>query len=644
MARVTAKFSITAEDKTKQAFRSVTSGIDNLERKFLRLATPITGLASAAGFGALIKKTAEQGDLFDKMSARTGIAVEKLSGLSYAADITGTSIDSVERSLKYLSQQMLDVSRGTGESKKTFDALGISVTDTGGNLRITTDVLREVADKLSVMDDETKMAGYAMEIFGSRAGQGLIPMLKLGGRGIDELTKKNKELGGEWTALETGAAAKFNDALTDLKGAAGGLGRAIAMELIPGLTDGAERMAEWIAKNREFLRLEFKDKLGEVRDVLDTLSEHKDVIGTAIGAAFIATHVTKLTKLATVLWSIAAAKEYIMSRGKGAPISERFLQRIESQEFTFGGGGARGGMGAGGGFGDELNLNLPTEPTPGQYGMKLSSFILPEMPSDMLDLEREAWDKTYEDLIKSSRQFEDQRHSIWLRGMENRIRLDYDGIEQQKELLKLWYEDEFGMLEDQDERKLLAKKNLHMELELLERDHIERMIQENESAVYRFGSTWGGMLFDMQERSGNTFDNIASEFGRMVKRMSMQAAAAGLFNLATNMVTGGFWGGVKAFVSTAVGLRGDGGPVEAGKAYVVGERGQPELFVPKTSGTIIPTSKAAGGTVDNRRVTINAAWISETKPSAVDLYTFADMLVRADDLGLLEKYKKMQKV
>jgi phage-related minor tail protein len=41
-------------------------------------------------------------------------------------------------------------------------------------------------------------------------------------------------------------------------------------------------------------------------------------------------------------------------------------------------------------------------------------------------------------------------------------------------------------------------------------------------------------------------------------------------------------------------FRAAGGPVTAGGAYVVGERG-PELFTPGVSGTISPTAPGAGG-------------------------------------------------
>jgi hypothetical protein len=53
------------------------------------------------------------------------------------------------------------------------------------------------------------------------------------------------------------------------------------------------------------------------------------------------------------------------------------------------------------------------------------------------------------------------------------------------------------------------------------------------------------------------------------------------------------------------GGRAMGGPVNAGTNYIVGERG-PELFMPNTSGTIIPNNKlSGGGTVIN--LTVNGA-------------------------------------
>lgn len=51
---------------------------------------------------------------------------------------------------------------------------------------------------------------------------------------------------------------------------------------------------------------------------------------------------------------------------------------------------------------------------------------------------------------------------------------------------------------------------------------------------------------------------------------------------------------VSTAVQSVAGARADGGPVEAGKKYLVGERG-PEYFVPSQSGTIIPNGQTSGG-------------------------------------------------
>jgi phage-related minor tail protein len=65
---------------------------------------------------------------------------------------------------------------------------------------------------------------------------------------------------------------------------------------------------------------------------------------------------------------------------------------------------------------------------------------------------------------------------------------------------------------------------------------------------------------------------------------------------------GGFETGTKWFYSMGGGTAGGapvllgragGGPVAAGTPYMVGERG-PEMFVPRSSGTILPNSAGGG--------------------------------------------------
>jgi hypothetical protein len=87
----------------------------------------------------------------------------------------------------------------------------------------------------------------------------------------------------------------------------------------------------------------------------------------------------------------------------------------------------------------------------------------------------------------------------------------------------------------------------------------------------------------------------------------------GIINSAVNAIKavasagkaiGGAIGGALGFG----GGRAMGGPVSARTAYVVGERG-PELFVPSSSGSIIPNGMGGGTTIN---LTVNGAIDSES--------------------------------
>jgi phage-related minor tail protein len=76
------------------------------------------------------------------------------------------------------------------------------------------------------------------------------------------------------------------------------------------------------------------------------------------------------------------------------------------------------------------------------------------------------------------------------------------------------------------------------------------------------------------------------------------------------------------------GFRAEGGPVGAGSAYVVGEKG-PELFVPGASGSIIPNGAASGG--------------GKSGPSVNVTYNIASGVSRADLAPILEQERKRLK-
>lgn len=100
--------------------------------------------------------------------------------------------------------------------------------------------------------------------------------------------------------------------------------------------------------------------------------------------------------------------------------------------------------------------------------------------------------------------------------------------------------------------------------------------------------------------------------------------------------SGGSGLGLTQQIRRAFGFRAEGGPVSAGQPYIVGER-QPEVFVPRTSGTILPDvgDAVGGGSVS---ITVNMDGIMAR--SRTDMRFIAKDLIESINEELRAKGKK----
>lgn len=107
-------------------------------------------------------------------------------------------------------------------------------------------------------------------------------------------------------------------------------------------------------------------------------------------------------------------------------------------------------------------------------------------------------------------------------------------------------------------------------------------------------------------------------------RIQIQAIAAKIFGAALGAITGAYTPGLSADPAFAgpPAPRAEGGPVDAGMPYLVGERG-PELIVPNRSGTVIPNSSLGqmGGTTN----------ITNNYINAIDTKSFEDRLYQSSN-------------
>lgn len=228
-----------AERQTDKTMRAIQNKASALGKTLgVSLGLSISG-ALAGGVAALNNAI----DTMDKMrdaSIRLGIGVETLSAFGYAAQQTGTDIDSLGKGLKILAKNMADALNPDSGKSQVFEALGIQVADATGKLKTFEQIIPEIADKFAMLEDGTTKAALAQELFG-KSGLELVEFLNQGGAGIEELTDKARELGLVFDQEAADKADQFNDTLADLKGALMGVALQVANDLLPDLLE----LSQW---------------------------------------------------------------------------------------------------------------------------------------------------------------------------------------------------------------------------------------------------------------------------------------------------------------------------------------------------------------------------------------------------------------
>lgn len=207
----------------------------------------IAGLAGAvaAGTAALfgsIKAAADYGDQLDNMSQRTGIAVEDLAKLQYAAKLSDTSTEALGKGLKTLAGLTVAAAGGAAESGALFEKYGIAVRNTDGSVRSSADVLGDLADQFSTMPDGAKKAALAAEFFGQKMGVEMIPLLNQGKAGIKALGDEAERLGLVMGKDQAKAAADFNDNLDKMAALSQAAKVSLGAQLIPALNEFLQKL------------------------------------------------------------------------------------------------------------------------------------------------------------------------------------------------------------------------------------------------------------------------------------------------------------------------------------------------------------------------------------------------------------------
>lgn len=295
-------------DETAAALKRAQAKLRAFGQSVTRIGAAIGGLGAAglAPLTAAVFKFTDAGDALDKMSLRTNVSVEALSELGFVAEQSGASLDQLGGALFRMQRRIANASTESGPAVRALRELGLSA---GELTKVSPERQMEIiADRMGQIEDEALAAQFAFEIFGDGA-KALLPMLKAGSEGIQELRDQARSLGRQMTTEDATAAAEFADAWNEVKSTLSGLTQQIGAALAPAATKAAKLFADvsksvvnFVRENRGLVQTFAAVSIGllGVGGALVGLGVSLGVAGFAIGGLI--TLFGTLTTVATLAW------------------------------------------------------------------------------------------------------------------------------------------------------------------------------------------------------------------------------------------------------------------------------------------------------------------------------------------------------
>ncbi|NLV59192.1 MAG: hypothetical protein GXY67_10560 [Clostridiales bacterium] len=189
------------------------------------------GQAAEKGY-ELAKSAGAMADNVLTQSQQTGIAADQLQKWTFASNFMDTSVDTITGSMARMVRAMGDAGSGSDSAKEKFAALGVSITDSNGNLRDSEDVFADCITALGGITNEAQRDAIAMDLFGKSA-QDLNPLILAGGDAVKALGEEAQKLGTVFSDKQLATLGGFDDSMQRMNAVAEGLSNTIGLLLVP---------------------------------------------------------------------------------------------------------------------------------------------------------------------------------------------------------------------------------------------------------------------------------------------------------------------------------------------------------------------------------------------------------------------------
>lgn len=197
-------------DMDKKSFDGAEKKIDAMKNSLGGMVTAVAGAFAAGKMFGFVEDLVTVGDNLGDLVSRTGATAREIQAFAFVGEDAGASAEALGAGLEKLQKGLGKAGGKAGPAAQELKRLGIDAKNSDGSFRSMTDLLPDIADSLSGMEDDTKRAGAAVALFGN-GGLELLPVLKKSRAEIMGLLTEFDELGGGFSDDFISAASKADD-------------------------------------------------------------------------------------------------------------------------------------------------------------------------------------------------------------------------------------------------------------------------------------------------------------------------------------------------------------------------------------------------------------------------------------------------
>lgn len=170
--------------------------------------------------------------------------------------------------LEEMSRHYAELREKVADAGGAFERYGIAVTEAGGKSRDPIAVFRDIADNIAAIPDPADRAARAVDLFGGKVGQQLVPLLSKGSEGIEKITRQLRGDGLILSPAQIGVGVEMNRAVGQLQFSITRLKDSIGLLFAPQFTEAANLFRKAITDSRASLITFAADVAVRTRPVL----------------------------------------------------------------------------------------------------------------------------------------------------------------------------------------------------------------------------------------------------------------------------------------------------------------------------------------------------------------------------------------